>query len=348
MVLAATGLALALAGCAGGQGLFSLFGSPYPIGTGAGTGTGTGTGPGGTGVGSGGTGGMGGGSGTDRTPTDPCLETQARKFIRVSMRNESPNEFIHYFVAFVAFVNDPNGQDGFIDGGVCPNDLNLYRSNGYSIEILAGQQQDFGNYCITGPALIYFYQNGAFRQPGGTAGSTNNLASAIAPAQGTAPTFDGFFTSAGAQIPVPDFILFHNPGTGEGARLKVSRNNPDPCGSAQNTGAANCLQDAFYYVDDTDLFLGSPTLGIGSARRVPNEIQGSSCQSGLNFGYAVLAPSGISAANALDYEFLRGGKIEFVFIRDDQTPPFPQLLWKVTDSRGTVAHNFDPRAGITK
>jgi hypothetical protein len=44
--------------------------------------------------------------------------------------------------------------------------------------------------------------------------------------------------------------------------------------------------------------------------------------------------------------FFRGGRIDYVFLREDTDPPFPQLVWRVTDSAGTRAQDFDPRANI--
>ncbi len=323
-------------GCAGGGGTPNRFGSPFTFLPGGG---GT-TGPGNSGVNPGGA-----LAGNDRSNVDPCTLPQNERFIRISMRNNNPDDFIHYFVAFVAFVNDPAGANGFVDGAVCPTDTALYRANGYTREIPAGGQQQFGNYCIQGPALIYFYENGAFRQTGGMGNAS--LASAIGPASGAVPTFDSFFTAAGAQIPVPNLIIWHNPGTGSGASLLTTPISSDPCNPATGSGLANCSRDAFYYVDEFDLLAGTPTRGAGSGRREPNEIQDTACLSGSpDEGWHQLAPAGVSAANALDFEFLRGGRIEYVFIRDDLDPPVPQLVWEVTDARNVVAHTFDPATGV--
>jgi hypothetical protein len=43
---------------------------------------------------------------------------------------------------------------------------------------------------------------------------------------------------------------------------------------------------------------------------------------------------------------LRGGRIDYVFVRDDVDPPYPQLLWRVTDGNGSVAHNYDPDSSV--
>lgn len=299
------------------------------------TGDGTGGGTGGTG---GDSGFFGGGAGPD---IDPCNESQSRKFVRVVMRNQNPDDFIHYFFVAVARING----DTYPDGAVCPDDIGLYESFGY-VQIPEGQTQIFGNFCFTGPSLVYYHRQGAF-QGAATGGGGANLASAIAPAQGTNPTFDSFFNASGAQIPVPNEIIFHNPGAGDGALLKVSINDLAPCDQTVNVGDPDCLQDAFYYVDQSDLPSGSNTLGIGSFRRVPAEIQGTGCQvTGFQNPAQVLAGSGDNASTAADNEFLRGGTITYAFIRDDQTPAIPQLLWRVTDSGGALAHDFDPRAGI--
>jgi hypothetical protein len=278
----------------------------------------------------------GGGATTD----DPCELAEALKVVRISMRNQSSEDYIHYFVAFIAFVHDPDDPE-LVNGAVCPDDISFYRQNGYSIQLRAGEQEIFGNYCINGPALINFHETGRFRAAGGT-----GLASAIAPANGNVPTFDSFFTASGADIPVPNVILFHNPGTGEGAALKVSRNSANPCDPDTLGGTPNCQQDAFYYVSEDDRPIGSPQLGFNSFRRVPAEIQGTGCQQGLQDARQRLAPIGTTAAQAADNEFLRGGSIEYVFIREDTDPPIPQLLWQVRDSRGAEAHDFDPRAGL--
>ncbi len=287
-------------------------------------------------------------SGGGRVETDPCAESNARKFIRISMRNMDPDDYIHYFFVAIAFVN----SDQYPTGAVCPDDITLYTANGYE-EIPEGSMQAFGNYCIEGPALIYFHENGQFRSGGGIGGA--QLASAIGPAQGTNPTYDSFFGPGGAALPVPNVILFHNPGTGDGANLQVSTTAVDPCGGDFGSlGTPNCLQDAFYYVDDVDLLAGSIILGSGAGRRVPNEIQGTGCQCGAfatiegqDFQAAqVLAPSGTTASEARCNEFLRGGTIEYVFIRDDRNPPIPQLLTRVTDQYGSEVHTFDSRANV--
>ncbi|MFQ5806594.1 MAG: hypothetical protein ACE5I3_09105 [Phycisphaerae bacterium] len=276
-----------------------------------------------------------------RANIDPCSEPNARKFIRISMRNLSTDSFIHYFLVLIALVNG----ETYPDGAVCPDDIDLYTQNGYT-EIPEAAAQEFGNYCIEGPALIYFHQGGQFRRGGGAGGS--QLASAIAPAQGTNATFDNFFTSGGVPLPVPNLILFHNPGTGEGAALKISFNATSPCAEqAIILGDANCDQDAFYYVDESDLITGSNALGVGSGRRVPSEIQGTGCEcTGFQDPFQHLAPSGTAASGARCNEFLRGGLIQYVFVREDTNPPFPQLLWRVTDQSGAEVHDFDPRGNI--
>lgn len=295
----------------------------------------------------------GGGPGSPTTPSpgdgatsdDPCELTDRQKVVRISMRNYVETDYIHYFVAFVAFVHDANEENGFVNGAVCRNDLNFYRTNGYSIEVENGEEIVFGNFCIPGPALVYFHENGRFRSPGGS--GTQGLASGIAPANGDLPTYDSFFGPAGAEIPVPNQILFHNPGTGEGAALKVSRNDSAPCSNANNqAGSPTCDQDAFYYVTEDDRPSGNPFLGLGSFRRVPAEIQGTGCQFGLQDPFQELAPPTVTAATASDQQFLRGARINYAFIRQDVDPPIPQLLWQVTDSRGATVHDFDPRANI--
>ncbi len=301
----------------------------------------------GTGVTTPGSGFFGGGG---RTNLDPCSESNARKFVRISMRNLDQDDYIHYFFVAIAYVNG----DVHPDGAVCPDDVALYTAFGYE-EIADGDLQAFGNYCIEGPALVYFHDGGRFRSGGGVTGAA--LASAIAPAQGSNPTYDAFFSAAGASLPVPNIIIFHNPGTGEGQPLKVSINEPDPClviGNISSRTTPNCQQDAFYYVDESDRMAGSISLGSGAGIRVPNEIQGTGCQcsafasfNGEDFQAAqVLAPSGTSASEARCNEFLRGGSIEYVFIRDDRNPPIPQLLTRVTDQSGSEAHTFDSRANV--
>jgi hypothetical protein len=290
---------------------------------------------------------------SDRTPVDPCTEPQARKFVTISMRNVT-TDYIHYFFIAIAFVDvdetDPNvlvpsfDTTSFPDGAACATDIPLYTQFGY-LDIPANVMITLGDYCIGGPALIYFHRGGQFRLSTGV-GSTG-LGSAIAPAQGSSPTFDNFFTSAGAQIPVPDLILFHNPGTGEGAALKVSPQVSAPCDLLSVSNSPTCLRDAFYYVDETDLMAGSTALGPGAGRRVPAEIQGTGCEcTGLSRAYQILAPSRVRANDVLCNEFLRAGRIEYTFLRDDENPPFPQLLWRVTDSSGALAQEPDSRAGV--
>jgi hypothetical protein len=329
--VAVAGLLMCLwpAGC-GGTGAFQYIGSPF------------GTSGGSNGTSGPSTTGRSGGSsfgGADRTPLDPCAETQSRKFIRISMRNLVPDDYIHYFLVLVAYIS----SETYPAGAVCPDDVPLYTSFGY-IQIPDGADREFGNFCIVGPALLYFHEGGQFRSAGGVGAS--QLASAIAPAQGTVATFDGFFTAAGAQVPVPDLIIFHNPGTGDGGRLKVSRNSANPCGMDFVGATPACEQDAFYYVDERDFMTGSTALGPGSGRRVPNEIQDTGCAVGFNDPWYQLAPSLVSANNVLHNEFMRGSKIDFVFVREDQDPPFPQLVWRVIDATGAVAHDFDSRANV--
>jgi len=323
---------LLLAGCGSRGSAFDFFGAPFfTTGTttntvGPGTSTRTNRGTVNT---------------SDRTPVDPCTESQARKFVKISMRNAS-SDYVHYFLVLVAFVNGTT----YPDGGVCAADIPLYTAFGY-VSVPDGTARAFGNYCIIGPALFYFHDGGQFRTAGGT--GTTGLASAIAPAQGATPTFDSFFSSAGATVPVPDIILFHNPGTGEGAALKVSISSPSPCSAATTVGPTDpvCRQDAFYYVDQNDRLAGSTALGTGSGRRVPNEIQGTGCEClGVNEPFQVLAPSHVGASAANCDEFFRGGSIDYVFVRSDTDPPFPQLVWRVTDSTGGRAHDYDPRANI--
>lgn len=290
----------------------------------------------------------GGGSnfgGGSRATVDPCTEPQERKFVRISLRNIAQDDFIHYFLVLVAYVNG----ETYPDGAVCEDDIDLYTTFGYTL-IPDGSTRVVGNFCIPGPALFYFHENGQFQSAsaGGDA-----LASAIGPAQGTNATFDRFFSSAGAQTPVPNTLLWHNPGTGEGAALKISVNIPNPCSIVVGlTGESDCAQDAFYYVDSTDQLNGSAVLGAGSGRRTPNEIQGTGCVvSGGDDAIGTqavqtLAPSGASASNANDSEFLRGGFVEFVFLREDRNPPVPQLVWRVLDQSGSVASDFDPRVDI--
>jgi hypothetical protein len=325
------------AGCGGGGSNITALGNMlFP----AFVGNGTTTGPGSTGTSTGSD--VSSGSGGF---TDPCSEPQARKFVRISMRNAS-EDYVHYFVALIALVN----SDTYPEGSVCADDIALYTSFGYT-SIPAGATTEFGNYCITGPALLYFHRGGQFRTAGGSSGT--GLGSAIAPAQGSTPTYDLFFTSSGATVPVPDFILFHNPGTTAGGQaLLVSRHLQSPCTQTVITGVeGDCSQDAFYYVDDTDRMAGSSALGAGSGRRTPAEIQGTGCQCGAvtatrQQAMQVLASSSTSALQAECNEFFRGGRVEYVFVRNDTDPPFPQLVWRVTDASGGRAHDFDSRAQV--
>jgi hypothetical protein len=332
--------ALALAGClaAGCGGASSAFqfllGNPYPFVGGTDDGT---TAPGVTGRQTGTT------TGTTTTGfTDPCSEPQNRKFVRISMRNQS-SDYVHYFLVLIAYVN----SDEYPEGAVCETDRALYTSFGYT-SIAAGQSVAFGNYCVVGPALYYFHRNGQFQLAGGATG--RRLASAIGPAQGATPTYDAFFTSSGATVPVPDLILFHNPGSGQGQALKISRNVSDPCaGEIVVGGDPACQQDAFYYVDETDRLAGSTALGVGSGRRVPGDIQGTGCEClGVSVPFQILAPSGQRAQGAACNTFFRGGRIDYVFLREDTDPPFPQLVWRVTDATGARAHDFDPRSDISQ
>jgi hypothetical protein len=322
---------LAGTGCGGAGNAFEFLGSPFTyVGQAASTG-----GPGSTGRTT------GGATSGSTTFTDPCAQPQTLKFVRISMRNQSP-DYVHYSMVLIAFVNSTQ----YPLGAVCATDISLYTSSGYT-SVPAGASVPFGNYCLTGPALYYFHKGGQFQSAATAAGGS--LASAIAPAQGTTPTYDGFFTSAGAMVPVPDQILFHNPGsTASGQALKVSRNNPAPCatGTTTTTGDPSCQQDAFYYVDDSDRLAGSTALGFGSGRRVPSEIQGAGCEClGTSDAFQVLSPAS-SGQGAACNQFFRGGRIDYVFVRDDTDPPFPQLLWRVTDSNGTRVHDFDSRANI--
>lgn len=271
-----------------------------------------------------------------RENVDPCAESNARKFVTISLRNRS-QDYVHYFLAFIAFVNTDTRS-----GAVCADDIGLYTDFGYQL-IPDGSTREFGDYCVEGPALFYFHDNGSFR--GGGTGSAS-FASAIPPAQGNSPTYDSFFTAAGARVPVPDEILFHNPGTGEGAALQIAFINGSPCSSTLLVSTSQCSLDAFYYVDEQDLISGSTALGPGSGRRVPNEIQDTGCTLGFSEAFHSLAPSGTTAATANDNEFLRGGRIEYVFIREDTNPPIPQLLWQVTDAGGGLVHEFDSRASL--
>lgn len=338
-VAAASALTLAGFGCSGGAGsVFGLLTAPvFPNSdTGGGTTTGGGAGSGG------GSGFFGGGAGA---VTDPCQETVSRKFVRISMRNLSEDSFVHYFFVAVAFIR----SDTYPQGAVCPDDVAIYTSFGYQ-EIPDGAALPFGNFCIAGPALVYFHLDGQFRTGGGT--GTSSLGSAIAPAQGAgAPTFDNFFTSAGVQVPVPNVILFHNPGGASGSALKVSRSDPSPCAAGTVIiSTSDCEQDAFYYVDELDLYSGSAALGPGSGRRVPAEIQGTGCSCAvvtqISQGEQALLSPTASATNRPCNSFARGGRIDYVFLRDDQNPPIPQLVWRVTDASGTVLHDFDSRVTV--
>ena len=324
--------ALTFVGCGGSGGAFEFLGSPFSSFTPQSVTTGPTT----SGVQSGTT-----SSGSQASAVDPCAETQSRKLIRISMRNQS-SDFVHYFLVFIAFENSTT----YPTGAVCPADRSLYTAFGYTY-VPAGTTQPFGDYCIVGPALYYFHQAGQFRGTGGTGASS--LAAAIGPAQGATPTYDNAFTSAGLAVPVPDIILFHNPGSNaEGQSLKVSQSVASPCNpTGIQTADPVCAQDSFYYVDESDLRAGSTALGVGSGRRVPSEIQGTACEClGTALGYQILAASSSTATAARCDEFFRGGRIDYVFVRDDTNPPYPQLLWRVTDSSGARAHDFDSRANI--
>lgn len=336
IALVAASTSLAVIGC-GGWG----FDTTYPLFNTTPFQTVSGAGDDGTGTGTGGSSGFfdGGAAGG---AANPCDETLSRKFVRISMRNLS-EDFIHYFLILIAFENG----ETYPNGAVCADDAALYTSFGYQ-RVNAGTTAAVGNYCIEGPAFVYFHRAGQFRTAG--TGAATSLASAIAPARGTNATFDGFFTSSGAQVPVPNVILFHNPGTGDGAQLSTRR-FPNPCDRNVVTPVLDdCVLDAWYYVDQDDQFAGSNALGSGSGRRVPTEIQGTSCECGaIGAGFpagATLAAPGTRSANIPCNGFARGGRIEYAFIRDDSTPPFPQLVWRVTDSGGGQIHNFDPRSGV--
>jgi hypothetical protein len=254
------------------------------------------------------------------------------------MRNTSP-DYIQYFLVLIAYENG----DTYPAGAVCPDDVELYTSFGYTY-VPEGSVRTFGNYCIVGPALFYFHLGGQFRTAGGT-----TLGSAIAPAQGSLATYDSYFTNTGAQVPVPDVILFHNPGTtSEGRALRVAVTVGNPCNPVDSgISTPNCEQDSFYYVDERGVRAGSTVLGTGSYVRVPAEIQGTGCECGLgDLGYASLAPPGVVASTAACDQFLRGGKVEFAFLRNDTEPPIPQAVWRVSDAAGQRAHDFDERAGI--
>lgn len=332
----ATGLLMAAAclGCAGGS-AFQYYwqGTPYLPGA---TTSGSAATPGSSGRSPGA---LDGGS---RGDVDPCDEPQERKFIRISMRSQVEFDYVHYFLVLIANIR----SETYPDGAVCSDDTDIYRSFGYTL-VQEGGQVAFGNLCIQGPALYYFHRSGQFRGTGAT-----GLASAIAPAQGSTASYDGFFGPTGARVPVPNFIIFHNPGLGSAQQaLKYSDNMTAPCNpTTGDTGDPPCQQDGFYYVDDLDTRSGVvPTAGnrAGSYVRFPDEIQGTECYEGAsNNAWATLAPSGATAASAEDWEFLRGGQINFVFIRNDTDPPIPQLVWRVTDSSGARAHDYDPRADV--
>jgi hypothetical protein len=338
----ALGMTLGAGGCGGGGTGWNAY-YPWPVNTS--DGSSTTTGPGSTGTVTGGQQTAG-----DRTAGDPCTETLSRKFVTISMRNYA-RDYIHYFFVAVAFIDVDQTDDSvdipqfdgtpFPDGAVCSDDIGLYTQHGYSL-IQSGVAKEFGDYCITGPALYYFHENGSFRVAAGT--SDSGLGSAIAPAQGTLPSYDNFFTSAGAQIPVPDLILFHNPGAGSGAALKVSYPTASPCSSQDlDLGDPPCYRDSFYYVAFDDVMVGSRALGVGSGRRVPSDIQGAGCEClGVSEGYQMLAPAGARATGARCNEFFRGGRIDYAFFEDDTTPAFPQLVWHVTDGSGSVAHEYSP------
>lgn len=275
-----------------------------------------------------------------RGAVDPCSESTNRKYVRISMRSLVEGDYVHYFLVLIAYVNG----ETYPEGAVCADDTKIYTDAGY-VEVPDGTEQTFGNYCIRGPALYYFHRGGQFRGAGSGTG-TSGLSSAIGPAQGSSATYDSFFTSSGARMPIPNQIIFHNPGTGGGRSLKVSSNDADPCNDSNNdSGDANCDQDAFYYVDESDLRTGSTALGSGAGLRVPNEIQGTGCTClGTDDPFQSLAPSGTAASDANCNEFLRGGLIEYVFLREDTEPPFPQLIWRVFDANGGLVHDFDPSA----
>ncbi len=318
--------AMTAIGCGSVSALFSS--TLFPL-----TSTGTAGTTGGTVVSSSG-GSFGGGS---AVALDPCDETLARKRINISMRNDDTDDFIHYFLILVAFENG----DAYPDGAVCPDDASFYTDFGYT-RIPDGAFQEVGNICVFGPAYVYFHEQGRFQQAGG------DLASGIEPAAGSSSSFDAFFSSSGANVPIPDRIYFHNPGTGDGAALKVSQNSLNPCGAVVTlSGDSDCEQDGFYYVDQTDQPIGSNTLGANANRRVPSEIQGTGCEClAFQEPWHQLGLPGTVATTAACNEFLRGGSISYVFIRQDANPPFPQLLWQVRDDSGSVIHSFDDRADV--
>jgi len=283
----------------------------------------------------------GGGDGDDDaggdSDDDPCDEPLNRKFVTISMQNRSTS-FIHYFFIAIARVRG----DTFPGGAVCEEDVELYTQNGYQL-IPAGQRQPVGNYCVDGPALVYFHEQGEFRSGSGT--DNASLASAIGPAAGTNPTFDNEFSASGKRIPVPQFIIFHNPGTGGGASRLIGRLLDDPC--SQNPGVEGtvntCRADAFYYVRSDGRLDGSASFGQGAGRRNPTEIQGTGCECGAfsNFDNSIQE---LGTDQLECNQFGRGGQIEYVFLRDDQIPAVPQLLWRVTESSGTIVHDFDESA----
>jgi hypothetical protein len=106
------------AGCASGTSPFSVTGNPYFFVGGA-------TEPGTEGGAGGESSFFGGGS---RANVDPCSETNARKFIRISMRNLATDSYIHYFLVLIAYVNG----ETYPGGAVCPDDIDLYLENGYA------------------------------------------------------------------------------------------------------------------------------------------------------------------------------------------------------------------------
>lgn len=317
-------LFVGLYGCSGGSDTLLIGRSLFSDFVGTGSGGGSGGGGGGGGV----------GGVTDCTPRgdiDPCSEPTGRKFVTISMQNLDTDDFVHYFFIAVAFQRDDTA-DPTVDplhafGGVCPTDSALYTQNGYTFfDSTSGDAATIGGYSFPTPVYIYFHLGGDFENAGGS------LASAIAPANSGQPTFDATFTSNGFDIPVPDLILFHNPGTGDGAALRVSTLTGIPC-----------QRDAFYYVDDQDRRVGSNAIGTGSSRRVPNEIQGTGCRvNGSNADpFQRLAPSCTDTNTRLLDEFARGGRIEYAFRRVDESPPIPQLVWRVTDDQGGQWQDFD-------
>ncbi len=318
-------------GCAGGSGAAAFMGSLFPAADGEAETFGPVTSGRQT----------GGGLFGAETAAAPCEESQDRKFVRVSMRNLSP-DYVHYFMILIAFIDDPATAE--IEGAVCPDDISLYTSFGY---VRTQTETALGHYCIPADALYYFHENGRFQGAG-----AEGLASAIRPADGTTPSYDSFFTSSGARVPIPNVILFHNPGTTtEGRALKFANSFSFPCsGGVEENVDPDCSQDAFYYVDSFDFRAGPalpPSTPAGSSVRYPSQIQGTGCECGLsNVAWSVLAPPGRAAADAQCNEFFRGGRIDYVFIRDDAEPPFPQAVWRVTNGTGTVVHEFDPRANV--